>query len=241
MKKLHFAVIAALILSGASVFAQTDSLSEPDASNIGNDSAKQALREVSVDRFEREGSWNVHISPDYGVISGRLFDGSPLAKEPLEDADNQEMEDTKVFGVKTEFFRRGVNSFYITAARPIPIEGVTKTVSVWVCGRNMGHQMWLLVQDYNGNNFEIWMGSLEFSGWKKLTTAIPPSPDGEHGIIQQSVYHGDKPGLRIVGFRVDCNPMEAKGSFYMYLDDIRAVTDLYDIQNRDEDDMMDNW
>lgn len=241
MKKLHFAVMAALILSGASVFAQTDSLSEPDASNIGNDSAKQALREVSVDRFEREGSWNVHISPDYGVISGRLFDGSPLAKEPLEDTDNQEMEDTKVFGVKTEFFRRGVNSFYITAARPIPIEGVTKTVSVWVCGRNMGHQMWLLVQDYNGNNFEIWMGSLEFSGWKKLTTAIPPSPDGEHGIIQQSVYHGDKPGLRIVGFRVDCNPMEAKGSFYMYLDDIRAVTDLYDIQNRDEDDMMDNW
>lgn len=241
MKKLHFAVMAALILSGASVFAQTDSLSEPDASNIGNDSAKQALREVSVDRFEREGSWNVHISPDYGVISGRLFDGSPLAKEPLEDADNQEMEDTKVFGVKTEFFRRGVNSFYITTARPIPIEGVTKTVSVWVCGRNMGHQMWLLVQDYNGNNFEIWMGSLEFSGWKKLTTAIPPSPDGEHGIIQQSVYHGDKPGLRIVGFRVDCNPMEAKGSFYMYLDDIRAVTDLYDIQNRDEDDMMDNW
>ena len=233
--------MAALILSGASVFAQTDSLSEPDASNIGNDSAKQALREVSVDRFEREGSWNVHISPDYGVISGHLFDGSPLAKEPLEDADNQEMEDTKVFGVKTEFFRRGVNSFYITAARPIPIEGVTKTVSVWVCGRNMGHQMWLLVQDYNGNNFEIWMGSLEFSGWKKLTTAIPPSPDGEHGIIQQSVYHGDKPGLRIVGFRVDCNPMEAKGSFYMYLDDIRAVTDLYDIQNRDEDDMMDNW
>ena len=241
MKKLHFAVMAALILSGASVFAQTDSLSEPDASNIGNDSAKQALREVSVDRFEREGSWNVHISPDYGVISGRLFDGSPLAKEPLEDADNQEMEDTKVFGVKTEFFRRGVNSFYITAARPIPIEGVTKTVSVWVCGRNMGHQMWLLVQDYNGNNFEIWMGSLEFSGWKKLTTAIPPSPDGEHGIIQQSVYHGDKPGLRIVGFRVDCNPMEARGAFYMYLDDMRAVTDLYDLENKDEDDMMDNW
>ena len=106
---------------------------------------------------------------------------------------------------------------------------------------NMGHQLWLLVQDYNGNNFEIWMGSLEFSGWKKITAAIPPSPDGEHGIVQQSVYHGDKPGLRIVGFRVDCNPMEARGSFYMYLDDMRAVTDLYDLENRDEDDMMDNW
>ncbi|MBS7240775.1 flagellar filament outer layer protein FlaA [Treponema sp.] len=241
MKKIQYAIMALAVAFAGSAFAQTSSLSEPDASNIGNDSARQALREVSVERFEREGSWNVHISPDYGVIQGRLFEGSPAAKEELNDKDNQQIEDTKVLGVKVEFFRRGVNSFYVTSARPIPIEGVTKTVSVWACGRNMGHQLWLLVQDYNGHNFEIWMGSLEFSGWKKLTTAIPPSPDGEHGIIQQSVYHGDKPGLRIVGFRVDCNPMDAQGAFFMYLDDMRAVTDLYDMENKDDDDMMDNW
>ena len=121
------------------------------------------------------------------------------------------------------------------------IEGITKTVSVWVGGRNMGHQLWLLVQDYNGNNFEIWMGDLEFSGWKKMTCAIPPTPDGVHGIIQSSVYYGNKPGLRIVGFRVDCNPMEAQGSYYIYMDDLRAVTDLYDVENRDPDDMDDAW
>ncbi len=241
MKKLHFAVIAVALIAGGAAFAQTSSLTEPDASTIGSDSARQALREVSVDRFEREGSWNTHISPDNGIISGRLFEGGPLAKEPLNDAAAADTTDEKVLGVKVEFFRRGVNSFFITAARPIPIEGITKTVSVWVCGRNMGHNLWLLVQDYNGNNFELWMGSLEFSGWKKITTAIPPSWDGEHGIVQSSVYHGEKPGLRIVGFRVDCNPMEAKGSFYMYLDDLRAVTDLYDMENRDEDDMMDAW
>ena len=243
MKKLHLTILAAAVHFAGAAFAQSGSVSvaEPDASAIGNDSARQALREVSVDRFEREGSWNVHISSDYGVISGRLFDGSPLAKEPLNDANSQEMTDTKVFGVKTEFFRRGVNSFFVTAARPIAIEGVTKTVSVWVCGRNMGHQLWLLVQDYFGHNFEIWMGSLEFSGWKKITAAIPPSPDSEHGIIQQSAYHGDKPGLRVVGFRIDCNPMEARGSYYVYFDDLRAVTDLYDMENRDEDDMSDAW
>ncbi|MBP5439087.1 MAG: flagellar filament protein FlaA [Treponema sp.] len=243
MKKLHLTILAAAVLFAGAAFAQSGAISvaEPDASAIGNDSARQALREVSVDRFEREGAWNVHISSDYGVISGRLFDGSPLAKEPLNDANSQEMTDTKVFGVKTEFFRRGVNSFFVTAARPIAIEGVTKTVSVWVCGRNMGHQLWLLVQDYFGHNFEIWMGSLEFSGWKKITAAIPPSPDSEHGIIQQSAYHGDKPGLRVVGFRIDCNPMEARGSYYVYFDDLRAVTDLYDMENRDEDDMSDAW
>jgi hypothetical protein len=242
MKKLHFALLVVALVAAGTVCAQSASLSDPDASAIGNDSAKQALKEVSVDRFEREGYWNVHISPDYGVMAGRLFQSNgPIAKEELKDDTNKQIEDDHVFGVKVEFFRRGVNSFYITAQRPIPIEGVTKTVSVWVCGRNMAHNIWLLVQDYNGNDFEIWLGSLEFSGWKKLTTAIPPSPDGEHGIIQQSAYHGDRPGLRIVGFRVDCNPMEARGSFYMYLDDMRAVTDLYDMQNKDDDDMMDNW
>ncbi|HBB42005.1 MAG TPA: flagellar filament protein FlaA [Treponema sp.] len=238
MKKLTVAILAVSMIA-AGAFAQ--SLSDPDASNIGNDSARQALREVSVDRFEREGSWAVHISSDYGVISARLFDGSPAAKDPLDDPNAADVDDSQVLGVKTEFFRRGVNSFFITAARPIAIEGITKTVSVWVCGRNMGHNLWLLVQDYNGNNFEIWMGSLEFSGWKKMTTAIPPSPDGEHGIVQSSVYHGNKPGLRIVGFRVDCNPMEARGAYYVYFDDLRAVTDLYDIENRDPDDMDDAW
>ena len=45
----------------------------------------------------------------------------------------------------------------------------------------------------------------------------------------------------IVGFRVDCNPMLARGTYYVYLDDLRAVTDLYDVENRDEDDMHDDW
>lgn len=244
MKKiLTFAV--ALTLSAA-VFAQdnnrqedNESLATPDPTVIGNDSAKQALREVSVDRYELEGSWNAHISPDNGVISLRLFEGSPLAKEPL--AGEEDVEDSKVLGVKVEFFRRGVNSFLIKAARPIPIEGVTKTISVWAAGRNMDHSIYVLVQDYNGNNFELYLGSLGFSGWKKMSVAVPPTPDGEHGIIQSSAYNGVRPGLRIVGFRVDCNPVLARGTYYLYLDDLRAVTDLYDIENRDEDDMNDDW
>ena len=244
MKKL-ISVAIALTLSAA-VFAQdnnrqndNESLAAPDPTVIGNDSAKQALREVSVDRYELEGSWNAHISPDNGVINLRLFEGSPLAKEPLKG--EEEAEDSRVLGVKVEFFHRGVNSFFIKAARPIPIEGITKTISVWTAGRNMDHQMYVLVQDYNGNNFELYMGSLGFSGWKKMQVAVPPTPDGEHGIIQSSAYNGIRPGLRIVGFRIDCDPMLARGTYYLYLDDLRAVTDLYDIENRDEDDMNDDW
>ena len=240
MKKFTIAFLIASCVAFTS-FAQ-QSIAEPDASIIGNDSARQALREVGVDRFEREGLWNTHISSDYGTIIGRLFDSKgPSAKEPLDDTRAVDLKDDKVLGVKVEFFRRGINSFYVKSIRPIPIEGVTKTVSVWVAGRNIDHNLYLLVQDYNGNNFELWMGTLCHSGWKKLSVAIPPTLDGEKGIVQQSAYHGDKPGLRIVGFRIDCNPDKAIGAYYVYFDDLRAVTDLYDMENRDEDDMMDNW
>lgn len=244
MKKI--VTVALALAMSAVVFAQSqnsssepESLASPDPTVIGNDSAKQALKEVSVDRFELEGSWNASISPDFGVISSRLFEGSPMAKEPLKG--EEDAPDTNVLGVKVEFFRRGVNSFYIRSSRPIPIEGVTKTISLWVAGRNMDHQMYVLVQDYNGNNFELYLGNLGFSGWKKMTVAVPPTPDGEHGIIQSSAYDGVKPGLRIVGFRIDCNPVLARGTYYLYLDDLRAVTDLYDIENRDQDDMNDDW
>ena len=238
MKRV-IAVLMVLATFGMVFAQQGTSLTDPDPTIIGADSAKQALREVSVDLFEREGSWNARISSDNGVISSRLFDGSPASKEPM--AENEGVTDERVLGVKVEFFRRGINSFYVTAARPIPIEGITKTVSVWVTGRNQGHNLYLLVQDYFGNNFEIYMGSLAFSGWKKMTAAVPPSPDGERGIVQQSAYYGERPGLRIIGFRIDCDPLLARGSYYLYFDDLRAVTDLYDLENRNEDDMIDNW
>ena len=237
MKKFLALCLVAVLFASLS-FAQNNSLGEPNPENVGADSAMSALREVSIDKFEREGAWNVHISADDGVIAGRLFQGSPMMKEPLE---GDEDDDTQVFGVKVSFFRRGINSFTIKSGRPLPIEGTVKTISLWICGRNQSHDMYVLVQDYFGSNFELYLGNLGFSGWKKLTCVVPPSPDGERGIVQSSAYFGDKPGLRILGFRVDCNPVQAKGNFYMYLDDLRAVTDLYDIENHDEDDMVDNW
>lgn len=245
MKKIValFLLLAAVTV----VFAQQESAfsdysSEPDSDDL-------FVKEVSLDLFEREGSWSCRISPDAGIITGRLFDGGPFSHLSAEDRADavdlpsavKDSPNTQMYGVKIEFFHRGVNSFYITAARPIPVEGVTKYVSVWVAGRNQAHSLTLLVQDYFGNNFEVYMGSLAFSGWRKMRVKIPVSPDGKRGIVQQSPYWGERPGLKIVGFRVDCDPETAFGQYYMYLDDLRAETDLYDIENPDNDNPLDNW
>lgn len=239
MKKFLLTALVAMVACAA--FAQNSVVEDPNPEVVGNDSAMQALREISLDKFEREGAWFVHMSPDYGVISGRNFEGAPAMKEPVKGENADENADTQVLGVKVQFFKRGVNSFYITAQRPIAIEGITKTISMWVCGRNQGHDLYVLIEDYFGRSYELYMGNLGFSGWKKLTAVVPPSPDGEHGIVQHSAYYGDRPGVRIIGFRVDCNPMLARGTYYVYFDDLRCVTDLYDMINHDEDDMADSW
>ena len=48
-------------------------------------------------------------------------------------------------------------------------------------------------------------------------------------------------GIKVLGFIVDTDPMESYGTYYIYFDDLRAVTDLFAAENRDADDMADTW
>jgi len=216
-----------------------------DAANpalIGNDSAEQKLKEVSIDKFESEGTWVATMSADEGLIKGRLFDGAPGGKKAISDEEAAKIPDTKVYGVRVDYFHRGYNSFAISTVKPLPVEGIAKTLSVWVVGRNYNHTIKLVLEDYWGTRFELYMGKLNFSGWKLMTVAIPPqNPDGKSGIIQKDYHYSTRMGLKVVGFKIECDPQDAFGSYYLYLDDMRVVTDLYEMEARDSDDMYDNW
>ena len=91
------------------------------------------------------------------------------------------------------------------------------------------------ISDFYGNRGELSLGKLNFSGWKKLSVAVPPR-------ITQSDYHfTTKEGLKFLGFKVICDIDEAYGTYYFYFDDVSAETDLFSVQNRDVDDMNDGW
>jgi hypothetical protein len=233
------ALIVSLIAAGA--FAQ-DEIGTPDAAQLGIMEAQQKLKEISVDKFEYEGFWLSSMSSDEGYVTTRLFDGNPLAKVPVAEEEGLNIPDKYVLGTRVDFLRRGYNSFTIYPQRPIPIEGITKTVSVWVAGRNFNHELNLLIEDAFGRYFELYIGKLNFQGWKRMTVAIPPQAiDGIHGIVQRNYHYNNMMGIRITGFRIDCDPMEAYGSYYIYFDDLRAVTDLFAEDIRDADDPSDMW
>ncbi|GAB1483823.1 flagellar filament outer layer protein FlaA [Treponema sp.] len=240
MKRAYVAVALFLIASFA--FAQNAELGAPDPERIGVEAAQQKLKEVSVDKFENAGFWLSSMSTDEGYTTTRLFEGSPAGKVPVPEEKDLNLPDKYVLGSRIDFLRRGASSFLIYPIRPIPIEGIAKTISVWTIGRNYNHVLKIVVQDFFGRRYELFMGKLNFQGWKKLTVAIPPqSPDGKNGIVQRNYHYNNQMGLKVIGFLVECDPMEAFGSYYIYLDDLRAVTDLFAEDNRDPDDMVDSW
>jgi hypothetical protein len=233
MRNLLIVLIIALTFSGVA-FAQE---STPDPSQIGLDTAQQRLQEVSIEKFEDPGFWSVTMPLDHGVVTHRRFEGTPLDKQPIEGEDTVGIDepDQYVLAVKAQYFRRVNTTISIVPSRPIAIPGITKTISLWVVGRNFNHRLSVVVEDYFGNRIAIPMGMLNFSGWKQMTVAIPPT------VEQTNPFFAELSGLRILGFIIEPELTETYGTYYVYFDDLRAVTDLFAEENRDPDDMADGW
>jgi hypothetical protein len=232
MKKMR--IIAACAIA---IFAVLPAAAQIDPSKIGNDQAQQQLVELSIGKMEDAAFWHGAMAIDDGIVTLRSLPGSPLAKKPAEGDVLYKIneQDKRVLGVRVDFYHRGVVSFTVHPTAPIPIAGISKTLSVWVAGRNFNHTLKILIDDYFGRPMELTVGKLTFMGWKKLTVAVPPS-------ITQTDYHFTlKDGIKITGFKIECDPLEAMGTYYLYFDDIRAVSDLFGEARRDTDDMTDGW
>lgn len=244
-------LLIAGLLSAAGVFAQsaatpaaqvdtktTQTVGGADPQLIGVDKAQQELKEVSISKFEDDGFWSGSMMRDDGYISLRRFEGSPADKKPIEGETAAQIQETDkyVLGAKIEHLHRAVTSFTISPTQPLPIPGITKTISVWVVGRNVKHQLYVILDDQFGNRAKVPLGDLAFTGWKKLTAAIPPN------IRQADPRYVGKTGISVRSFLVETDPAETYGTYYIYFDDLRAVTDLFTENNRDADDMVDtSW
>lgn len=233
MKRLFLTFLAAFVFLG-SLTAQN---SGTNAENIGVNTAQQRLEEVSISKFEDPGFWSVSMPLDHGIISHRRFEGGPAEKRPLpgEEQSGITEDDDFVIGVKVEYYRRGWTSISVQPSRPLAVPGIAKTISLWVVGRNFNHTLKVVLEDDFGNKISLPMGTLNFSGWKEMEVAIPPS------IQQRNPHYTDRGGIKILGFVVEPDITETYGTYYVYFDDLRVKTDLFAEENRDPDDMVDAW
>lgn len=236
MKKLF---VVLLLISGVAAYSQT--VGEPDPNKIGSEVVNSEVQSITVEMFEDPGLWKSNIPMDLGMMELRRREGAP-DQRTVDDSDRMTADEengippgNNVLGAKVKFYQRAMTEFSVISVRPLPVPGISKTVSVWVIGRNFNHRLKLLVEDYFGNRHELSMGKLNFAGWKKLTVVIPPS------VVQWDYHYTAKAGIKILGFKIDCELMETYGTFYIYFDDLSAYTDLFVEEFRDPDDISDDW
>jgi len=102
MKRLLIIILVFSVT--AAVFAQrATEVGAPNAGSLGIDAAQQYLKEVSVDKFEREGFWRSSMSSDDGFTSSRLFNGSPAGKVVIPEEEGLNIQDKYVLGTRVDF------------------------------------------------------------------------------------------------------------------------------------------
>ena len=169
-KPIYILILSVIFLVPLCLFAQEEDLEEL---KVGIETAGKLLADIPITHFEDADTWNSVMSIDQGIIISMRRRGRPLEIAAIDPNDGTENEN--VFGARVAFTQRGYSTFRMSPPRPIKVPGITKALSVWVCGRSFQHRLYAHVLDYEGNEMMLDMGMLDFVGWRKVSRPIPSS------------------------------------------------------------------
>ncbi len=186
-----------------------------------------------VDDFEDANRWYGQMFIDDGLIQVLKRKGFPRqVKESNPENSNF------VLGAKVNFFKRKFSEALIKPPSETRIGGFVKKISLWAVGVQQPHEVFAVIRDFKGNNFEIKLGDLNYYGWRKLEAIIPESQE-ETSIVQDFVpnrtfYH--RRGITFLGLRIKFYAFDAVGSTYFYFDQLEVEADVY-LENQERDNM----
>ena len=148
---------------------------------------------------------------------------------------NRENRDIKSIGIWGRFDRRGYNWIDLFPIKPgtaenedgpepfeIPIPGRINYLDLWAWGSNLHYYLEAYFRDYQGVVYTLYMGDLYFTGWKNLRLRIPTSIPQSKRVLPRLA------GLTFVKFRVWTTPGERVDNFYVYFNQMKVLTDIFE-------------
>ena len=134
----------------------------------------------------------------------------------------------KFLGLKV-YARKG-DHFTIIPAKELTIDKYCRSIGIWVYGKRFAGELSILVQDVDGTNHMLNMGTLDFLGWRKMEAKIPGKAK------QQDEYLNRKTAMKILKIIYSPkNATEVPIWQTLYLDDITAkVREKYSDRQSDE-------
>jgi hypothetical protein len=181
----------------------------------------------------------------------------PTALFGIKSDKNEFGEPRKVLGIMGKFDRKGYNYVEIIPGKPadantkeediiyedintgtkwvhspITIPGRVNHFDIWVWGSNYDYYLDAHFQDYRGMVHSFRMGDLKYAGWRLLRVVVPGS------IPQSEPYIPRFKPLLFTKFVIWSRPHERVSGFYVYFDEMKVLTDIYE-GRFDGDDLAD--
>ena len=121
--------------------------------------------------------------------------------------------------------------------------GVIKQIGVNVYGVNFPHSLSVILQNENNEQVEIFMGYLDFDGWRTLVWDNPNYIDDvrDRELRSYPLYPNLVPMRKLVGFRVYRDGATQGGDFVTYIKDVTLVYDGARLQLEEDIDHDELW
>ncbi len=106
--------------------------------------------------------------------------------------------------------------------------GTIKSISVRVVGRNFPHGLSISLKDEKDNVREMFLGYLDFDGWRTLTWNNPNyiSDVKQRDLRKIPLYPETMPSIKFYDFTVYRSGSQIGGDFVVYIKDVQMVYDL---------------
>ena len=212
--RLFVCVLALLILGSSPLLAQT---------------RRPMINSVVLDDFNDPSNlWMVRGSR---FVNDDLLDWEWVRAWP-EALHRTEPEDVTLrsLGIRAGFNRIGYNYLEIIpaqrndagelVARTIPVPGTAQSIDMWVWGSNRDYYIDVQLRDHRGIVHTLNVGDIKYRGWENIFVDVPT------WIPQQISYVPQRRGLELVKIVLWTRPTERVSEFYVYLDELRVVTNL---------------
>jgi hypothetical protein len=166
----------------------------------------------------------------------------PAYPDTLYTKKQAEGKDLHVLGIKGGFERKGYNYLEIIPVKkdeegkiksyPIPLPGMVKQVALWVWSGDFNYYIEVFVEDENGVNHRLYLGDMNFEGWKSLIVNVPSAiPQSRRSIIKNKA-------LLLTKIVIWTRPQERVNDFSAYFDQLKVNTDTF-ITKFDGDELAD--
>ena len=256
MKRSLLLVICALfVLSGVAGFAQQEVAGGPkvliDFQNLEGtevDFSKypgamvEGIEELKVDMGIP--NWAIQLAPSSASAENRVLSfAKPVPSRQMQG---------DVLGVRVHFPTAPFNSwakimppfeipFYEDAEGDEPGTGnkfinkgvlrnvgTIKSISVRVTGRNFPHGFSVSLKDEQETVREMFLGYLDFDGWRTLTWDNPNyiTDVKQRDLVRKPLYPESMPSIKFSNFTIYRHGSQIGGDFVTYIKDVQMVYDL---------------